>query len=173
MERFELARSKEERRKEYEKVIDYLMSHKGSENSRIKDLIKTKPEDFGLNNDLPDLNEFEQKRVDKLFEERQALIDEYKGISDALKGFLQQEDEVWTKLTNINQQICETEGHRLSSKSDPVYDVNDDGRGKTTTYYRTCLICGRRINENMMENYRDCVVKGEEGPKRILYNYKK
>ena len=171
MEEFELAKSDEERKKEYERIVKYLMEHGIKEEWKIKDLIKEKDSDFGLNNTLPELNSYEIKKLDILFAERKELIEKYKEISDKLKDLLVYENELWTKLQEDSHDICQIEGHRLSEKS---YQVSDsDGYGRTDyIWFRKCIICGKEISQSMIK-YRDCVVKGEEGPKRILYNYKK
>ncbi len=169
MERFELAKSEEERKKDYQEKIDYLVKHGVSQEWKLRELLKEKESDFGLNNPLVELNPFVEKRVDTLFSRRQQIIEEYKAISAELKGLLMQEDALWKELTDINHSICDAEGHRLSEKAYQEFD--NDGYGRGSSYWaRRCIICGKEVTANTIR-YGDCVVKGEEGPKRILYHY--
>lgn len=175
MERFELVRNEEERKEKYQKLVDYILSHGINEEWKLKDLLKEiiKESDFGLENNIPVLTDYDQKKVDKLFSEREELILKYKEISDYLKSSLLEEDTIWNKMQETNREICQIEGHRLSEESyqNSTLDEYDRPTKSFGVWYRKCLVCGKEISQGMI-NYRDCVVKGEEGPKRILYNYK-
>ncbi len=172
MERFELARNEEEMKEKYEKMMNYLIEHGVTSDWRIKELLKdlVKDSEFGIENNFPNLSDYDQKRVNRMFDKRDVLIEKYKELVEPLKELLIKEDELWKELQDVNHEICQTQGHRLSENA---YEIHDsDGYGRTEHYWvRKCLVCGKEITQNALM-YRDCVVKGEEGPKRILYNYK-
>ena len=170
MERFELAKSEEERIKDYQEKIDYLVKNGVSDEWRLRQLLKEKDSEFGLNNPMVELNPFQEKRLDLLFARRKQIIDEYKEVSAALKDLLIRENALWEELTDLNHSICDTEGHRLSEHAYQEFDT--DGYGRGSSYWaRRCIICGKEVTPNNIK-YMDCVVKGEEGPKRILYHYR-
>ena len=170
MENFELARNEEERREKFIKLENYIKTHGIKEEWKIKDILKEKEEDFGLDNSLPEIKEYESKRLEILFKKRQEIIEKYNEIRPILTELLSKEETLWNELENTGQEICSLEGHRLSQIAHPVHNTDGYNRGYTV-WYRKCIICGKEISQAMM-HYTDCVVKGEEGPKRILYHYK-
>ena len=168
MERFELVKSEEEREKDYERIVNFFRQHGIKEDWKISSLISEKESDFGLNNLFPKLSEKEEIKRDKLFKQRELLISKYKRLAEQLEPLIVLERNMWEELVKLNESICEVEGHRLSEESTREYDIDDYGHHVGIGYYRTCLICGKKIYKaGLKEN--DVVVKGEQGPKRILY----
>ena len=168
MERYEIAKSEAEREKDYERIVNYLREHGIKEDWKISSLIETKESDFGLNNNFPKLSEHDDESRDKLFIEREILIGKYNRLRAKLEPMIVLEREMWSELGKLNQMICEIEGHRLSEKSTCDYEPDDYGHHQKIGYYRTCLVCGKRVYEAGLKD-NDVVVKGEEGPKRVLY----
>lgn len=168
MERYEIAKSEAEREKDYEKIVKYLREHGIKEDWKISSLIEVKESDFGLNNNFPILSEHDDEVRDRLFVEREMLIGKYNRLRAKLEPMIVLEREIWFQLGQLNKMICEKEGHRLSEKSTCDYEPDDYGHHQKIGYYRTCLVCGKRVYEAGLK-YNDVVVKGEEGPKRILY----
>lgn len=166
MEEFELARSDEERKDRYQSVIDYFAKHGTEEDWRLGELIKEEPSDFGLNNPMPEINSYQQKVLDDKFATRRELINKYKALSDTFKFLLDKEAEIWNRLQEVSHEICDIEGHRLSSESHQVF-VNNGKEVKASYWVRKCVVCGKEITESTM-SYRDCVVKDTEGLTRVL-----
>ena len=166
MEEFELARSDEERKERYQSTIDYLTQHGTEEDWKLGQIFKEDPSEFGLNNPMQEINVYNQKLLDGKFAARRDLINKYKALSDTLKFLLDKEAEIWTELSNVSHDICNIEGHRLSSESHQVF-VNNGKEVKASYWVRKCVVCGKEITESTM-TYRDCVVKDTEGISRIL-----
>lgn len=166
METFELVRSDEERKKHFESTIEYLKTHGTEEEWRLREILKEPDSEFGLNNPIPEMGNYEERALRGKFEKRADLIKKYKALSDTFQFLLDKEKEIWSEYTDVSEEICDIEGHRLSSQSYRVY-VYDGNKVKTSFWVRKCIICGKEVSASEM-TYRDCVVKGEEGPKRLL-----
>lgn len=167
MEHFEIAKTEEEREKDYQKVIDYMRKNGIKEELKLFNILNEKTEQFGLNNNFPKLSERQDERRDGLFQKRNIQIAMYNRLRVEIEPLLVLERNMWYNLNEINKEICEIEGHRLSEEVSTEYD--DDGLGcNSVSYYRTCLVCGKRVYKEGLKR-DDVVVKGEEGPKRILF----
>ncbi|MBR4178968.1 MAG: hypothetical protein IKR57_06450 [Bacilli bacterium] len=166
MEEFEIAKTKEEREADIQRIADFLRRNGIKETWNITGILKRKDTDFGIDNDFPNLNERDESKRNSLFTQRKLLIGKYERLREQLLPLLTLERNMWAQLNDLNKEICEIEGHRLSEKVETEYD--DDGLSRAVGYYRTCLVCGKRIYKEGLKE-KDVVVKGEEGPKRILY----
>ena len=165
MEIFEIAKTEEEREKDYQKIVEHLRQHGIREDWKISSLIQEKDNEFGLNNNFPKLSEKDEERRTHLTKIRELAIGKYNSLSEKILPMLILEREMWNQISEINKELCELEGHRLSEKVETEYC--DDGLSHSVGYYRTCLVCGKRVYKEGLK-YNDVVVKGEEGPKRIL-----
>lgn len=76
-----------------------------------------KERDFGLNNNFPRLSPHDDEVRDKLFNEREILIGKYNRLRNQFEPMIVLEREMWFQLGQLNQMICNIEGHRLSEKS--------------------------------------------------------
>ena len=160
MEQFEIAKTEEEREKDYQKIVDHLRKNGIREDWKISKLVEEKPEHFGLNNNFPKLSERQDERRDGLFQKRSLQIVMYNRLRAEIEPLLVLERDMWYNLNEINKEICEIEGHRLSEKVETEYD--DELGCNSVSYYRRCLVCGKRIYKEGLKN-NDVVVKGEEG----------
>lgn len=172
MERFEIAKTEEEREEDYQRIIDFLKRNGIKDSLKISDIIVEKKEDFGINNVFPKLSEKDEAEQNQLFAERALLIEKYEKLRKELLPLLAIENQMWQNIVDVNDMICELEGHRLSIEAEWEYDIDDYGHYHKIGYYRTCLVCGKRVYETNL-TARDVVVKGKSGPKRILYQNKK
>ena len=167
MERFELAKSEAEREEDYKRIVDHFRKMGITEDWKVSSLIKEEQRDFGLNKVFPQLTKEEDSKREELFDLRATVIEKYKQIREALEPLLEEERNIWSSLEDLNNNICEIEGHRLSEKSEE--DVEYEGYTRISNgYYRECLICGKRIYKRDLTD-KDAVVKGESGPKRIMF----
>lgn len=166
MEEFEIARSKEEREEDIQRIAEFLRRNGIKESWNITGILERKDNDFGIDNEFPVLNERDEEKRNRLFTERKLLIGKYERLREQISPLLILERNMWAHLNDLNKEICEVEGHRLSEKVETEYD--DDGLSRPVGYYRTCLVCGKRIFKEGIKD-KDVVVKGEEGPKRILF----
>ena len=167
MERFELAKTEAEREEDYKRVVEHLRKMGIVEDWKISSLIKEEPKDFGLNKVFPQLTKNEDLKRDELFDLRATIIEKYKQIRETLEPLLEEERDLWSSIEDLNNNICEIEGHRLSEKSEE--DVEYEGYTRISNgYYRECLVCGKRVYKRSLAD-KDAVVKGESGPKRVLF----
>ena len=167
MEKYEIAKSNEEREKDISKITDFLRENGIKSCDKVPNLFQENEYNFGIFNDFPKLSEADKEKQDKLFREREELIIKYEKIRRRLLPLVLIENNLWDNLREVNQNICELEGHRLST--DVTEEVVPDEIGRPDIYYfRTCLVCGKRVyREKLKDN--DVVVKGEKAPQRILY----
>lgn len=168
MKEFELSQTKKDRKKELKKY-----KKAGFKKWQAKYFLEQRPHTFGLKNNIKTLTEKESEQLQTLSDKRDELIEEYKKLStqiqpllEQLQPLLEKENQVWDNLEQINQDICQIEGHRLSEKVEITKD--SDGYGGNLYFkYRKCLICDERIYETNISK-DDVVVKGEsDNPKRL------
>ena len=172
MERFELAETEEARNERYENFKKEL--NWPDWKLQACDILDSKnPRRFGLEHGFPNLTKRDQRKIDKLFEQRESLLKDYRDIADKLNVMLEKEFEIWNNLEFINQRICELQGHRLSDKTEEIIDGDGYGDYLLLGYSRNCLVCGKRISECNL-NETDVVVEGEfDNPQRVKIKVKK
>ena len=122
---------------------------------------------YGLDNDFPKLSDEDTKRVKNLSNRRTALINEYKRLAWILEPLLEEESKVWDELDGISEQICEIQGHRLSSDAIPLIDYNHVL--ELSSYARSCVICGTVFKKDEMLDNDVVVTDKISYPKRIRY----
>ena len=167
MEQFEISKTREKREEDYQRILDF-MRRNGIKSLDVTNILEEKDRDFGINNMFPELSKIEEEKQNQLFTQRQLLIGKYKRICDQILPLLKLEEHAWRSLDKLNHEICELEGHRLSETVTEEIIPDDIGHSEVG-YYRTCLVCGKRVYKEGLTD-RDVVVKGESGPKRILYH---
>jgi len=169
MERFELVETEEERIERYERKKKEL-GWPDWKMQACDDMMNTSYA-WGLENSFKKLTKDEEDKVDELFNKRKKLIEEYKELVEQLKPLLDSECELWEDIHDINKEICEIEGHRLSKKMKEEMEPDGYGTWMTLGYSRTCLICGSKFT-TAKEN--DVVVKGEiDNLERVKIKVKK
>ena len=124
--------------------------------------------EFGINNRFPKLDEADQRKQDVLFNKRHLAINRYNDLCRHLLPMIEEEEKIWNSIEEISNHICEFEGHRLSRELGEEIVQNELGE-PGTRYYRTCLVCAKKIyKEELQDN--DVVVQGEPRLQRILYH---
>lgn len=122
---------------------------------------------YDLDNDFPKLSHEDEKKVKSLGNKRNNLINEYKRIAWLLQPLIEEEAKVWDELENISDQICNIQGHRLSSNAVPLIDY-DHGL-KFGGYARTCVICGNVIKKEDFTSDDVVVADKISYPKKVHY----
>lgn len=172
MERFELVESEEDRKREIEELVSYIKKTGSIQAWKIKEIMGEQDGDLGIHHTFQPLDAYNEKQLAERFAVRDRLIEEYRALSAEVKEVLAKEAAIWEKLDGVNNEICNIEGHRLSSETYMVYpEVRSVlGPSKPSSHgylVRRCLVCGKELSASEI-SYRDCVVKGEGGPSRVL-----
>lgn len=157
MERFELAETEKDR-----EIIRKRYKAQGFDDLKINMLLSEDKDfnrNFGLTHEFKELDSKEEEKIDLLFEKREELVEKYAELYEQFQIILNKEYNIWKEIREINNKICEMEGHRLEEKSEEMID--DDGYGGFISFgfSRRCLVCGKRVNERDIKP-EDVVVKG-------------
>lgn len=159
MKKFELAETESDREKLLEEAKKECAETGIPEEDAYYYAGLDEPERFGLDHDFPNLSMEKMKDVHDKLARRKELLKNYADLLRKIRSMEKTKNGLYASIMRKSAEICNIEGHRLSTKV--KYD-NKNGQKKIDPelYYRTCLICGRKIHAYECKP-KDVVIIGE------------
>ena len=109
-----------------------------------------------MDGDIVDISEI--KVINELFQERERKIEEVKKLRQQLDDLIKEERELYLEVRSVSLEICNMQGHRLSSK-----------RLNNMTLSRKCLVCGQIITPYNSNNKDSVLEATPDFPANIVY----
>ena len=159
MKRFELAETEEERETILANAKKECLEAGIPEEDAYYYAGLDEPERFGLENSFPHLSEEKLKDVHDKLTRRKELLKNYADLLRKIKSMEKTKNGLYASIIRKSAEICNIEGHRLSKMVE--YDKSEKkGKIDPELYYRTCLICGRKIHAYELKP-KDVVIIGD------------
>ena len=165
--------SDEYRKKLNEKVLKKLKAVRSQLKTvgidkKTDNLNKENLENFGLQNNFPNLDDEQKRKLNDLFYKREIFARRFYDAAESVDDGISYLKRCQKEFFKVNDEICVIQGHRLSNSAELV-NVDGEMRAK-----RICIICGKEVYDNTISR-KDVVVDlpKQQAAKKVLSKAKK
>jgi len=161
MSELELVVNQEEKERNRKELEEKLKKMGIIEPWKLKEMLNNIIEDsskWEIGSNFPVLTIGETQLIENSLIKKESLCIELQDIESEIQRLNSRYALVKQEISNINHNVCNIQGHRLSNEIELDEEINSDGRITGIHEYRRCFICGKEVREYDLKE-KDVVVK--------------